>query len=326
MKLTAAQIQTFSKDGVLVVENLLSLDELNAAIAGLSETLLEHSVDPADLEQTGHVLTSLSSTNGSGGVLDLFYDEWKLQIIATHPDLFAATTQLWEAAYCHNNEQKQDLVATNDVYKWHPYGSFDCTKGYMYIDRIGYRIPTKLAHELGTKARLHATAMPPTSRRKKIPPIQRSLTPHLDCCPTSMFAPDAKKWRPIQCFVALTDALEPNHGGFEAALGFHLSFEEWARCRPLTRVMTAKASTESDADSTLVPAPCIGEYTHIRPTEDRDVMGRIQHVPVPAGSAVFWDNRYVECVCLLCCATKAHHASFHLTAFHTLASWCVVNN
>jgi hypothetical protein len=302
MNLTATQIQTFLTDGVLVVENILTPDELSAAIAGLSESLLEHSVDPADLEQTGHFLTSLSSTHGSGGVLDLFYDEWKLQIIATHPDVFAATTQLWEAAYCHKNEQKQDLAATNEVYKWHPYGSFDCTKGYMYIDRIGYRIPSKLANELGTKARLHAnaTCTPPTSQRKKIPPIQRSLTPHLDCCPTNMYAPDAKKWRPIQCFVALTDALVPNHGGFEAVLGFHLSFEEWACRRPQTRVVKTKASTESDTDSALVPAPCIGEYTHIRPTEDRDVMERIQHVPVQAGSAVFWDHRYVERVCVSC--------------------------
>jgi ectoine hydroxylase-related dioxygenase (phytanoyl-CoA dioxygenase family) len=39
------------------------------------------------------------------------------------------------------------------------------------------------------------------------------------------------------------------------------------------------------------PAPCIGEYTHIRPNEDENVMALIQHIPVGAGSAVFWDNR-----------------------------------
>ncbi len=40
-----------------------------------------------------------------------------------------------------------------------------------------------------------------------------------------------------------------------------------------------------------VPAPCIGEYTHIRPKEDGKVMKLVQHIPVRAGSVVFWDNR-----------------------------------
>jgi hypothetical protein len=39
------------------------------------------------------------------------------------------------------------------------------------------------------------------------------------------------------------------------------------------------------------PRPCVGEYTHLDPTLDRDIMDRITHIPVRAGSAVFWDNR-----------------------------------
>jgi hypothetical protein len=35
----------------------------------------------------------------------------------------------------------------------------------------------------------------------------------------------------------------------------------------------------------------VGEYTHLDPTLDRDIMGRITHIPVRAGSVVFWDNR-----------------------------------
>ena len=38
-------------------------------------------------------------------------------------------------------------------------------------------------------------------------------------------------------------------------------------------------------------APCVGDYTHIRPKEDRDILDQVKHVPVRAGSAVFWDNR-----------------------------------
>jgi hypothetical protein len=139
----------------------------------------------------------------------------------------------------------------------------------MYIDRIGYRISTAMAERLGSST---------GKESKKAKPIQRSLTPHLDCCPDNFFSQTASKWRPIQCFVSLTDNLEPNTGGFEAALGFHKTFHKWIR-------------PSSAGKKVSFPAPCIGEYTHIRPKEDGDVMALIQHIPVRAGSAVFWDNR-----------------------------------
>ena len=82
--------------------------------------------------------------------------------------------------------------------------------------------------------------------------------------------------------MSLTDNLHANTGGFEAVLGgFHRSFDEWAQNR--------NASSE-DAEL-AAPAPCLGEYTHIRPKEDMQVMKRVCHIPVKAGSAVFWDNR-----------------------------------
>jgi len=39
------------------------------------------------------------------------------------------------------------------------------------------------------------------------------------------------------------------------------------------------------------PRSCVGEYTHLHPNHDRELLKRVQHIPVPAGSAVFWDNR-----------------------------------
>ena len=265
--LTQEQIGLFLNQGVLVVDNMLSQSQLNEANEGLSRTLAEYGIDTQHLDVTGHALQRLSSTNGSGGVLDLFYPEWKMQV-ASNPSLFHATTELWEAAYCHNGESRDELDDSH-IFKWHPYGPFNCERGYMYIDRIGYRIPTAMAAQLGSST---------SKKSKKAKPIQRSLTPHLDCCPENLFSQKASKWRPIQCFVSLTDNLEPNTGGFEAALGFHKSFHKWKRSRSVSK----KAS---------FPAPCIGEYTHIRPKEDGDVMALIQHIPVRAGSAVFWDNR-----------------------------------
>ena len=111
--------------------------------------------------------------------------------------------------------------------------------------------------------------------------------------------------------ISLTDNREANTGGFEAALGFHRTFREWAATRSDTIVRKKKKkkkkkkigknalSSESSAaevateeeEASRYPAPCLGEYTHMRPTEDADVMERMRHVPIGAGDAVFWDER-----------------------------------
>jgi hypothetical protein len=85
------------------------------------------------------------------------------------------------------------------------------------------------------------------------------------------------------------DTTEPNHGGFEAARGFHIHFEEWAKSRHRTTYSSnGKLNNDGIASSHTL---CVGEYTHIRPREDAPVMKMIQHIPVQAGSAVFWDER-----------------------------------
>lgn len=256
----------------MVVPNVLSPEEVTESLNGLHKTLAAKGVDVHNLEATGRQLQQLSSTGGSGGVLDIFYADWKTKI-STHPKLFHITSQLWKAAYCHQGETKEQLSLNQDQFKWHPYGEFDPSQGYAYMDRVGYRIPTLLATRLGT-----------ASKKNKMVPIQRSLTPHLDCCPEDPF-PQNSKWRPIQCFVSLTDNMEPSTGGFEAAPGFHREFAAWASDRPPTLV------TRKGGETAAIPASCVGEYTHIRPNEDAAILRRVQHIPVTSGSAIFWDNR-----------------------------------
>ena len=43
---------------------------------------------------------------------------------------------------------------------------------------------------------------------------------------------ETPKWRPIQAFVALTDTIHPDEGGFEAAPCLHAFFDEWVAKRP----------------------------------------------------------------------------------------------
>ena len=281
--LSEQQIEVFLRDGVLVVDGILDDVELDQAKRGLTQTLAENGVSEDDLERTGHALQNLSSTNGSGGVLDIFYPQWKLDV-ATNPKIFQATRELWKAAYYHENESIENLDKA-DRLKWHPYGSFNTDQGFMYMDRIGYRIPTCISEKIG--AGLMTAKNGNQKRKKKIMPLQRSLTPHLDCCPTNLYS-DKSKWRPIQSFVSLTTNAIKNTGGFEAAPGFHKDFENWVEFRPPTIV---SRKVEGISQQMVFSAPCIGEYSHIRPIEDKDVMMRMQHIPVRAGSAVFWDNR-----------------------------------
>ena len=298
-QLTEEQINEYLVEGVLVVENVLTCAEIQQSLDGFQTTLDRCGVNKKSLnvvaagntndwdEESAKAFSNLSSTNGSGGVLDLFYEDWKM-CIATHPKLWTITKQLWKSAYdydrdenesCDEKEMPSKESLSQDVqYKWHPYGSsIDYDKGYMYIDRIGCRLPSKLAQELGDHY------VNSEIQKKKARSIQRSLTPHLDCCPDTIHDIQTKsKWRPIQCFISLTDNLEPNTGGFEACKGFHRTFDDWVKNRQAT-VMH---------DKSTIPPPCIGEYTHMRPKEDWDIYKQMQHVPgIKAGSAVFWDNR-----------------------------------
>eukprot|EP00536_Pseudo-nitzschia_multiseries_P011703 jgi/Psemu1/206651/e_gw1.412.32.1 len=285
------QIDEYLRNGVLVVDDVLTERELEEAKIGLLRSLQSRGVSSFDVEDEESALAfqKLSSTNGSGGVLDIFHDDWKLKLIATHPKLFSITQQLWKAGYSNGGKSK-DSLPENERFKWHPYGGdvdFE-TKGFCYIDRVGYRLPTELAQEWGDRIhqRSAGTKVTTSKKKKKLRSIQRSLTPHLDCCPDTMYE-NTNKWRPIQCFVSLTDNLEANTGGFEAVLGgFHRTFDEWAK----SRNNEANAIDHNTTTNTKL-APCLGEYTHIRPKEDADVMKRVCHISINAGSAVFWDNR-----------------------------------
>ena len=71
--------------------------------------------------------------------------------IATNERLFRMTCQLWKEAYYHNGEELKDDNLSyckkvddgdcnsyyrdddedGDSFKWHPFGSFNCNRGYM---------------------------------------------------------------------------------------------------------------------------------------------------------------------------------------------------
>lgn len=260
--LSEALLDEFDARGVVVVPNVLSPCEVAECRALFHEYLLLHDVNIENLIKTGCNLRELSSTGGSGGVLDVFYEDWKLKV-NEHYNVVGAMQQLWGHTYGGHRE----LYA-------HPYGAFDCNRGYMYIDRVCFRVPDTISS-------LHSIS------KKKT--LQRSLTPHLDCCPHKLYSSNTEnkipKWRPIQAFIALTDTLEKDQGGFEACPGLHKEFDEWISRRPPTKIIdTNGQQIESEP-------PCVGEFTPIRPREDAEIISRFEHVPCRAGDMVCWDYR-----------------------------------
>ncbi len=187
--------------------------------------------------------------------MDIFYADWKLKI-NEHPNVVSTINNLFRDSY-----------AKCSGHFSHPYAPFNPDKSYMYIDRVCFRVPESISQCF----------------RKCKKMLQRSLTPHLDCCPHRLYHSEKKhpKWRPIQAFVALSDTLQMNEGGFEAHPAFHLQFDEWVANRKPSASMR-----EPNIDP-----PCVGEFTPIRPIEDREVLLGMTHIPCRAGDMVCWDYR-----------------------------------
>ena len=93
--LTEAQIAAFIRDGYVVVPGVLSKERLAAARRGLAATLQRHGVSMEDAA-THEGLRRLSTTRGAGGVLDLFYDRWKLDLTLATPAYADAYRDLFE--------------------------------------------------------------------------------------------------------------------------------------------------------------------------------------------------------------------------------------
>ena len=93
------------------------------------------------------------------------------------------------------NYHAQATYGTNAGLWAHPYGPVAAEGLWAHVDRVGVRVPD-------------------AAGKKRA--LQRSLTPHLDCCPDRLHAGGGKRfprWRPIQCFLALDDALEALNAG-----------------------------------------------------------------------------------------------------------------
>ena len=105
----------------------------------------------------------------------------------------------------------------------------------------------------------------------------------MDCCPKDINGGGGKKfprWRPIQCLLSLTSTMNKNEGGFECVPKFHKQFKTYYENKMLKTV--DNSSTKKDK------IICVGDFT---PMRDPKILEQYQHIPIPAGAALFWDQR-----------------------------------
>ena len=249
--LTAQQRSEFRDRGVLVVPKVVSAERVEIVRAAFHATLRDRfGVDVFRLDDAESVanLGRASSTKGAGGILDLFHEPFQLGLAET-PEIVRILIELWS--------EMRDTYSSARLTE-----GVDYSKALAAVDRVCFRLPDDIAAAAGGEGRK---------------PLQRHLAPHLDCCPHASASEVPVKWRPIQCFLALTDSLTPTSGGLEVCPGHHNKFDSWAAAR-----LPSAAGK---------PAPCQGEFTPMRPVEDSEVIADMVHVPCRAGDLVLWDNR-----------------------------------
>ena len=97
-------------------------------------------------------------------------------------------------------------------------------------------------------------------------------------------ADDLPKWRPIQCTVSLTGSEEKNHGGFECVKGFHKEFDHYFKGTKSEQFTSGDRI--GSLSRPLAPTICVGQFTRLRPHEDKTVVNRYTHIPAKPGRFV----------------------------------------
>lgn len=178
--LTRNDVETFRRDGVLVVP-ILSPEEVAAARRGLHATLARHGIDHRRWNASATQLRPLQLTGGKGGIVDIYVDEWAMRL-RTHPRLFAAISQLWDATWADGGTEGFRAPTTSN------YMFNSSAGGFVYLDRAVWRLP------------LPGAGAPRSA--------QPALLPHFDQCPLDLYGARGltsppTRWRPIQSSISL---------------------------------------------------------------------------------------------------------------------------
>ena len=182
--LSEDQINEYHLNGVLVIENVLTDEEVEIAREGMHKQLLGLGIDHDGVLNGEQVLEDGVRIKGKAS--RIFYNKWKINV-HLHDKVYRYMKQLMEATY---------FSGRNKGYE-HPFEK--STDILAYIDRICWRLPDVIKSEGGLGLHLDRNPVDPYLK------AGNGLT----------------KWKPIQSFVALTDQYGSNSGGLKVVKGFH---------------------------------------------------------------------------------------------------------
>jgi hypothetical protein len=101
---------------------------------------------------------------GIGGIVDIFYEPWKLKV-QENPRVLAAISEIYDATYAKGNEEGL----------WgHPYGRWNSSCMYSYLDRVCFRLGNNVINAVGINKMTGA-------------PLQYGLFGHVDAHPADRF-------------------------------------------------------------------------------------------------------------------------------------------
>eukprot|EP00475_Leptophrys_vorax_P010758 TRINITY_DN1732_c0_g1_i1.p1 TRINITY_DN1732_c0_g1~~TRINITY_DN1732_c0_g1_i1.p1 ORF type:complete len:361 (+),score=81.60 TRINITY_DN1732_c0_g1_i1:63-1145(+) len=264
--LTEEQIGQYDRDGVLVVPDVLTNEQLEAAIRGFDELLLlKDNVDVTKLQET---YKNKAGLGGRSGLYECYLQPWKMRVHESEKAL-AAITDLYTELFAKNAAGYENPFAQH----------MDGSKAFLYIDRVNFRLPSSIKEGEGLiqhvdcdPRNLYGFYLQDIAQLEQ---LEKDMIRARGQDKTNMeewrvwFEATQKrgKWRPIQGFIALTDNLEPSRGGFEAAPGWHKKIE-------------SKFQKSDQPNS---------EFTALH--EHKDIVEDFKHIAYAKGSLVLWDWR-----------------------------------
>ena len=196
MSITEEQIQEFKETGLLVIDEVLTQDEVENARNNLHKQLLHFNIDHTSIinqEAKSKDLIKFYEPRLKSPASRIFYSKWKLLDVHLHNNVIKNMNTLLNATYNSNSKDFQ-----------HPFGKFN--KSLCYVDRICYRLPDHIYSEGGLSLHLDRNPLDPYLLNSKTP---------------------LKKWRPIQAFVSLTDQYGGESGGLRVVKNFHKTIDDY---------------------------------------------------------------------------------------------------
>lgn len=183
-------INEFINDGVTVIENVFSDDEIDTIRKQLHDQLRSIGIEHEKI-LSGEIKPS-SDVRIKAKPSRIFYNKWKIDA-HTNPKVYHCMKALMDRTYASGVEPGFE----------HPMG--ESTDILAYIDRICYRTPDHIRAEGGLSLHLDRNPIDPY--------LLKSNT--------------LKMWRPIQAFIALTDQYGSESGGLRVVKGFHNEIDEY---------------------------------------------------------------------------------------------------